>query len=274
MNEKDNKKLIRWILSLMVIVVLFIPAIAVYEIEARTETNVLAVEGLYTNGTVITTYEPIDMIQVPKMYSGETITLTQANNDSYYIKDIVGFAFDIAYTNFVSYVGNGTYNVAPNYTIHTDVPPANVFEIAIPLNITTHELAEFDFIRLYSNSEHTWQELIFRTPFLGNHDRLYFDLVRNNTYIIVISLSTKTALLSAPDEMIYVLDSDLDKTDVTWNFKVVGFNLDEIHQFSWSDNQLYIVSLLIVSAILTPLAILSSKVIDLKIDKGKPGGNR
>ena len=242
MKDKEMKTLIRWILSLTVIAILFIPAIAVYEIEARTETNVLAIEGLYTNGTVIYPYQPVNQIQIPTMFTGESIILTQANNDSFYLKDKVGVgspAYEIAYTNFVTYIGNGTYSVTPNYSIHSEIPPANVFEIGVPLNITTHELAQFDFIRLYSNSEHTFQELIYKSIFSGQHERLYFDAVRNNTYNIVITLGIRTSLLSAPNEKIYVLDSDLDKTDITWNFKVVGFNLDEIHQFTWDDNQFY-----------------------------------
>jgi len=273
MNEKENKKLIRWFFSLMVIVVLFVPAIAVYEIEGRTVTNILTYEGLHTNGTEFTTLEPVVFSEFENMYSLETVTLTQSNKDSCYVKEI-GAVSEIAYTNSVNYIGNGTYSVTPNYSIHSNIPLATLLDFAIPLNITTWELAEFDFIRLYSNSEHAFNDLIFRSVFNNAREYLYFDEIRNNTYIIPISISIRNTLLSSPNSYIYVLNSGLDKTDVTWNFKCIGFNLDAIHQFAWDDNQLYLVSLLIMSAILTPLAIFSSKVIDLKLDKGKPGGNR
>lgn len=267
MKDKETKTVIRWVMAISVIAILFIPAVAVYEIEARTETHILSVEGLYTNGTVFSTYEPVDKIQIANMFSAETVILDQDNNDSYYAKNN-----QIAYTNFVTYIGNGTYSVTPNYTIHH--PFVGNLEIAVPLNITTHELAEFDFIRLFSNDEHSWRYIVFNHAFNGWKEYLWFEEIRADTHIMIMSLSIKNWLLSAPNENVYVVYNAINPTDITWNFKVIGFNLDTIHQFSWDDKQLYIVSLLIVAGIITPLAILSSKTIDLKLDKGKPGGKR
>lgn len=265
MKDKETKRVIRWVLSLMVIAVLFIPALAVYEIEARTETRILAVEGLYINGTAFPTYEPVDKTQIKHMYSGETVILNQANNDSYYL----GFPKDIAYTNFLTYIGNNTNTVIPNYTIQS-AP----YEIVIPLNISTHELASYDFLRLYSTDEHTSKHLFYNQASDGVKGTLIFTEIRNNTYILILTLSTRTHLLSVPNEKVYLAYRGLDILDISWNFKAAGFNLDAIHQFTWSDNQMYIVSLLIVAGIITPLAILSSKWIDLKLDKGKPGGSQ
>lgn len=273
MKDKELKTVIRWIMALMVIGVLFIPAFAVYEIEARTETNILSVQGLYTNGTGFTTIEPIDKTHVGLMYSGETITLSQPNNDSYLLSQIGWGVEDIAYLNSVNYIGNGTYAVTPNYTVHTEPPTILNYQIGIPINLTTHDLAEYDFIRLYSNSQHGQAYLIYRTVFGGTIGwACYFDVLETNVFIIPITLAKRQSLLSSPNENVYLFYDFVNPADVTWNFKIEGYVLDSIHQFTWDDNQLYLVSLLIVAGILTPCAIFSSKLIDIKFDKGKPGG--
>jgi len=55
-----DKKIAGMIMALMVVVILFLPAYAAYEIEQRTVTHIQTVEGLYENGTVFSTVEPID----------------------------------------------------------------------------------------------------------------------------------------------------------------------------------------------------------------------
>lgn len=272
MKDKELKTVFRWVMSLAVITILFIPAVAVYEIEGRTETHILAVEGLYANGTVFNPYEPVDKTQIASLYNIQTVNYNANNNDSYYAKKLSTVGFHMAYTNFVTYTGNGTYAITPNYTIQPLIPTAFWLEIGIPLNVTTHELAQFDFIRLYSNSEHGFIDLFYDS--IGGGTHVYFTEIRNNTYMLIMDLSLRTNLLSAPDKPVYILYTGIDKTDVTFTQKVETYTLEGADVLTWDDKQLYIVALLIVGAILTPLAIFSSKVIDIKIDKGKPGGNR
>lgn len=260
-----DKKIAGMIMALLVIAVLFVPAYASYEIEQRTVTHILEVEGLYENGTVFNAYEPVDQTHIEAFFTGEIKTGTHANNDSIYIK-FQGVNY-MEYTNFVSYIGNGTYAVTPNYTIHG--LPYIYRQILIPLNITTHELAEFDFIRLNTNSEHGWHEFLFRTT--GGNQWVYLDKTRNDTYLTINTVGAKSQLLLSPDEPIYLSFSGLDQSDVTFNFKMQGFNLDEEHQFFWTSEHLYFGSVAVAFVVLLVCAVFTTNFVDIKFDKVKDG---
>lgn len=258
-----DKKLAGMIMALLVIIILFVPAYASYEIDQRTVTNILTVEGLYENGTVISTYEPVNQSHLESLYFGEIKTGAQANNDSIYLKN-QGVNY-IHYTNFVTFIGNGTYSVTPNYTIHT--APFVYRSILIPLNLTTHQLAEFDFIRLYSDDSHAWRYITYKA--LWNVEYLYLDEIRNNTYMIINSLGTKSQLLTAPDTTIYLEYQILNPADVSFNFKIQGFNLDDEHQFFWSDEHLYFGSIAVSLTVMGICALFTTNFVDIKIDREK-----
>lgn len=261
-----DSKIAGMIMALLVIVVLFVPAYASYEIEQRTMTNILAVEGLYENGTVINTYEPVNQAHVESLYFGEIKMGAEANNDSFYART-QGVNY-IQYTNFVTYTGNGNYSVTPNYTYHV-LPYTQLF-IGVPLNITTHELAQYDFLRVTTDSLHGFHDIVYRTSFGENH--LFLDKVRNNTYMIINSLSTKSQLLSAPDENIYLIFADINKADLTFMFRAEGFDLDEQDRFFWTDEHLWFGSVAVGFVIMLVSAIFTTNFVDIKFDRGKPGG--
>lgn len=261
-----NSKMAGMIMALLVIVVLFVPAYASYEIEQRTVNRILTVEGLYENGTVINTYEPVDKTHTELLYTGEIKSGEQANNDSFYAK-VSGVTY-LYYTNFVTYTGNGNYSVTPNYTLQA-LPYTQRF-ISVPLNITTHELAEYDFLRITTDSLHGFHDIVYRTSFGENH--IFLDKVRNNTYMIINSISTKTQLLSAPNERIYLVFADINPADITFMFRAEGFDLESQDQFFWTDEHLLFGSVAVGFTIMLVAAIFTTNYVDVKFDKGKPGG--
>lgn len=261
-----DRKIAGMIMALLVIVILFVPAYVGYEIEQRTVTHIQSIEGLYENGTVISPVEPVDKTHVESLWFGETKTGADANNDSVYVK-FQGVNY-VYYSNFVSYIGNDTYTVTPNYTIHS--LPATYRQILIPLNITTHDMVEFDFIRLTTNSEHAWHDLIWND---GGDQWLLMDQIRNDTYMIINSVSTRGAFLTAPDGQMYLSFSGLDITDAVFNFKLEGFNLDEEHQFFWTDEHLYFGTIGIAFTVMLVCAVFTTNFVDIKFDKG-PGKKR
>jgi len=264
-SEKGfNKKIVGMVLAIMVIAILFIPAYASYEIEKRTVTNILTVEGLYENGTAFETLEPVNQAHFESMFWGEIKTGESPNNDSVYVK-VQGLEY-VYYSNFVSYIGNGTYAVTPNYTIHTT--PFTLRWIAVPMNVTTHQLAEYDFLRLTTDSKHAWNDLVYRY-FGANY--IYFDEIRNDTFMIINSLGTKSQLLSAPDEPVYIFFTGIDDTDVVFNFKFEGFNLNDEHQFYWQDEHLVFGSVGVSLSVMIMCALFTTNFIDVKFDKVKNG---
>ncbi len=266
------KKVYGGIMAILVIVALLIPAYATYYIDDRWSSHILTVEGLYENGTIMATYEPVDDDQLGRMWTGEEWTTPHDDdNDSYYMmneKFPTGNNNRLTLTNFVAYVGNGNYTCTPNYTYH----PADYDwrGIGVPYNITTHELAQYDFLRLYSNDEHTARYLQYEKSF-GKHE-VAFQEVRNNTYILVVTLGLKTNLENAPDQPVYIFwdgqtTTALDDNDASWTFRFSAFNLDTEHQFVWSNTHLYALSLIFTGVILTIGLAFSTQILDIKIDK-------
>jgi hypothetical protein len=270
----EKRKIFGAIMSIFVIVLLFVPAYSTWYINDRWETQILTVEGLYENGTVFETYEPVDQTQIGRMWTDEEITADYSNNDSYYMKihDAGIKRNKIAFTNFVAYIGDGNYTVTPNYTIQTSPPVYRWRGIGVPINVTSHELAEFDFLRLQTNDEHTAKYLQFERSF--GKQEVAFQEVRNNTYMLIMTLGLKTNLLSSPDVPVYLFwdgqtVTALDDTDVTWTFKFNAFVLDPEHQFFWENEHLYILSLIPVGILWTFGLLLSTDIIDLKWDTKK-----
>lgn len=271
-TEAERKRVFGAIMSVLVIFLLFVPAYATYYIDDRLSTKVLEIEGLYENGTIIHTYEPIDKTQIDNMWSSEEITGDYANNDSYYIKKhSAGIKQNkIAYTNFVTYTGGGNYTVTPNYSIQSAPPVFDYRGIGVPLNITLHNLTQFDFIRLTSTDEHTARYIQLR-KLGGQHQNTAFMDMRPDVYIYTMTLSAKTWLNSFPDEKVYVfwdghLPTALNDSDATWNFRVEGFNLEPADAFYWEDEQLYVFSLVPVGIIWTIGLAFTTQILDVKLD--------
>lgn len=277
MTNTSNKSMMGLVLSMVVIGVLFIPAYTTWHIEDRTTSVILEVEGLYENGTAFVVAEPFDHAQFEAIITGETIVLDQANNDSVYFKEKTGFGNDIAYTDSVAYIGNGTYACTPNYTIHDDTPIYDWLGIWIEFNMTNAEILDFDFIRITSNHEHASVNLVWSRGWTYDADPLIY--MENNEWLYVVGLVADTKLKSYPqDDTMYLLfdgqtPTALNQSDITFNFKVEGFNLLDEHQFFWQDEHLFTMSLVATLFILGITVTFASEIIDIKIDK-KKGGNK
>ena len=266
-GRKSKKPIMSMIMALLVVLVLFIPAITSWYIDDRHTTQILSVQGEYENGTILHPYEPVNQNQVFNMFIGEVKVGEMSNNDSYYLKH-QGVDY-INFTNFVSYIGNGNYTCTPNYTIHS--VPFQWREIGIPLNITNGDIAKFDFIRLTSNDEHTSKYLRFRTIYSGGSLNTAFLQTSNDTYISINSFQRKAQLNVLPNEKIYLTwngqtPTSIDDTDLTWQFKIEGYNLTETDAYFWSDEHLYITSMGIAFVILLVGFILTTDYIDIKFD--------
>lgn len=284
-REQDRKKMFGAIMSVLVIVLLFVPAYTTYYIDQRYKTRILEVEGLYENGTIIHAYEPLNTAHVLNLWADDQVDVNQANNDSYYIKKHTSGIKQnrLAWTNFVSYIGNGNYTVTPNYTLMTSPPTYDWRGIGVPMNITLGNLSQFDFLRLTCNDEHFARYLQFRT-FPNANQRTSFQEVRPDVFNYFMTLQAKQWFATYPDEKVYLFwdgmtPTALNSSDVTWTFKLEGFVLDPEHQFAWDNEQLYVLTLVPVGVIWTIGLFFSTQVLDVKWDtkpkrEYKRGGRR
>jgi hypothetical protein len=259
------------ILAIMVIAILFIPAYAGYEVERRTATHILEIQGLYQNGTDILAYEPIDETHLQSLFLGEIKIGSMSTPDSYYMKH-QGVEY-INFTNFVTYLGNGNYSVTPNYTIQST--PYQWRSIGIPLNITASDFVSYDFIRLTTNDEHTAKYIRAKSTFSGGSRTTAWQQLDNNTYILTSTLGLQNQLAGTyPNERIYIewngnTPTALDDTDANWIFKIEGFNLEPEHQLFWQDEHLVYGSIAVGLTVMIITLVFTTNYIDVKLDKSK-----
>lgn len=165
-----------------------------------------------------------------------------------------------ALLNAVTVAGN-TNIVTVNYS---KVGGSIIDGIYIELDMTSHELADLDFIRVNSTDKHT-----------GGHEisTVYNDYpmatIDNNSYLLVIDLITKTDLLTNPDTEINLFyDSNIDETDSTWEFQIRQYRLSET-VWAIGDFVGSAMSQMAGVCILGFAIFLNSDPFDLKIDRKK-----
>lgn len=286
---KISPSIVKMIMALLTIAILFVPAITMYEAEKQTVNRVLTLHGLYDEGDIIY-LKNINKTEVELQFLNEIIIGSSSNNDSYVYADDNSVK-ELYYGNWVTYIGNGTYQV--NYD--KNEAPFTITELrwilGFPLDINGTTLATYDFIKVTMTGQDFPHPLWFKQwslfpLFIGAYERLAWALDQNvNTPHIKLLIMTYGEKLGFtqlvdfngyPDYNCYIdlasvphIPESKEFGDGNFTFKIQAFNLNEEHQVFWEEEQLLYLSLGISISIMTVATAFSTNIIDIKAGKVK-----
>lgn len=263
------------ILSLVAIGVLLIPAYATYSIETQLETKVFEVEGLYTNGTALDFYEPVNKTLAELSYGHDIDVVygADANNDTiFYGYNSTGVDRHRGYYgDYAVYTGNSTYTITPDWS---DVPDAwfsggRVF--IFELDITGETVSNFDWLKFSTCCNATMNLLVFRTSSVQ-----VFPMTETSDgeFIVPVGLALESQLNERPTQRVFIqlgvegIEQFADEP-VSFTVMAEGYNFTPADAPTFDDESLYIMALLISNAIFIVAIAFTSNPIDLKIDKRK-----
>lgn len=258
------------VLSLMAIGVLFVPVYAVQSIEARAIDHALEIEGLYVNGTAL---EVIDFTndtrdQIESFYGGADINET-ASLDSVVMINTPGNV-DLIYRDRATYIGNGSYTM----TYNLSEEPSGIVQqrkLYFPLNINATELLAPDFVRIQSD----WDlpPKLFVTDGGSGAEVYPFHEVSENNYIYVNTIQSRAIISQFSDSQVFLYyDLYEEPTTDSWEVKIQIESYEGADIFTWNDQTLYVVSVLLCDILLVGAIVFASDPIDIKIDR--PGKRR
>lgn len=269
---KLNKGFTSTLFSLLAICIMITPALAVSEIDKNTEAQILAIEGLYTSGDVIAPLGSVDEAEVIGM-GGESNIGSESNNDSVSVRWNSGANLNTAYfDNAVSYVGNGSYIITPNYTANPEEVYSYGFNLWIPLNITPSEILNYDFIRLTHNSEQDYfiviqddtNSVIYKWSETATED---------TTSLFIPYLSFKSSIQNSLDSGVYLWiggnqgNQALDGEPASITYKLEAFELEPEDSLVMEDTSLYFLSIGVADVMLIVAFAFTTDYLDIKIDK-------
>lgn len=286
---KINPKISKQIMAILVIAVLFIPGLIMYEAEKQTVNRVLTFQGLYDEGDIIS-IRNINKTEIELQFLNEVIIGSSSNNDSFIYADN-NIVKELYYGNWITYIGNGTYQV--NYD-KNDVPftiTALEWNLGIPLSINGTTLSNYDFIKITMVGQDFYHPLWFKywsffPVWIEAGERLALRLDNNiditHTKLLILSANIKSDFNQYvdwngyPDLDIYIqfqavpyIPESVDFGDGNFTFKIQGFNLNTEHKVFWNEEKLLYLSLGFTASILTVGTVFSTKLIDIKTGNKK-----
>lgn len=278
MNIIKSKSLASIIMMMVAIGVLIIPAAATYNIENYYTDHIIAVEGMYTSGTDILVNEPITQADVLS-YAGGQVYGGDINNDSALIRYHSGFPpTEIYFGDYVTYLGNGTYTITPDYTDNPDETVTT--NLLIELDITPGELATFDFARITHNDDDQHYYIVMKDNIVNTVYYLGLTPTTNTTAVFIPTIYTKSTLNKSSESTVYLAighrqgNLDLVGEPVSIDFGIEGFELQGSDVLTWSDESVYIISILICDFILFSALLFSTDAVDIAWDKPKRKSRR
>lgn len=244
------------ILSIITIAVLFVPVATGYSTQyiklntilTTDESNYISQGHLNTdvlNWTVIDAVETKDFQEI------------EDNNDTYY--DAIGTHLPYAY-NDVSNVSN------VNYVIINWSAISYEYTIIHQLDKTTDILLNSDFVQIKTDAE---QGNIYLGYFDGHnsfHTLLFDNNLGNDTYMMVIDIYAIQDIKAVGEQDLFLMFFNPDDAQDNYTFEIECYALSE-SVYNYDDNTIFVISMLITIAILTPTAILSNDWIDIKTIK-------
>ena len=268
-----NNQLKSLLLTILAILIMVAPAAAVHEIDKSTETHIIAVEGLYTDGTDIN-IGAVDQADILAMSNADELG-ADANNDSALITYNSGATPHEAYFgNYITYLGNGSYIITPDYTDNPETTFTYGQNLYIPLNLTTTEILNSDFLRLNYNSDQYYY-IVFQNDLTDTIYKWYPTTTANDTKVFIPYLSVKSNLGDSTDSNVYLWiggnqgNTALDGEPVSVEFKLELFELDAEHSTAIEDTSLYFLIVGIADIVLIVAFIFTTQWIDVKVDKSK-----
>lgn len=268
------EKLTVAILSIFAIILMIVPSIAVNEINQRTETNIISVEGLYTNGNDIE-IGTIDKTEIETYISGSQEYGSDINNDSALIRHNSGSVLDeIYYGDYISYVGNGTYTIVPDYTDNPEVVQTYSTNIMIPLNITPQQIIDSDFIRLNVDFDCEYY-LVFTNDLTTTIYYWNGQETTNTTEIWIPTLTYKSHLQNSINSTIYLAIGGIQSTNgmpsepTTITFGLESFQLTPADSFEVEDTTLFFLMIFGLNVMFTVAFVFATDTYDVFVDKNR-----
>lgn len=274
--------------ALLTIGVLMIPAYVSYEVERQTVENVLNVEGLYINGTAIGT-RVMNKTECELQWTNENVLGSFSNNDSY-IYGTDGINRELYYGNWITYIGNGTYQINTNISdLAFGITPLG-HRLGIPININGTTLAKFDFIRIEFTGQSYPHPLFFKywslfTPWLESGERLAFPIDNNEKpsthkkilpliLVNIANFNEYTDFNGYPEYDLYIefqsannIPKSKEFGDGNFTIKIEGFTLTDVHQLSYDSETVYLGSVFGSILLMSTSGLFISKTIGIKIVK-------
>ena len=265
------EKMTMAILSIFAVILMIIPAIAVNEINDRTTTNILAVEGLYNDGENILIGTP-NCVEIQEVYDCDYLG-GEANNDTAFINWVSGLGADNTFMgNYITYIGDGNYTLVPDYTDNPEVPQTTGLIFVIELNITTTELLNMDFLRLNIDTDYN-SYIVFDNEFGVKRTWQSIETSANET-LFVPTLIVKSWLQQSVNSTVFLQLGEIgvnnfDSEPTTVPFKLESFELTSAHALEFQDTAVYFMTIFALNVMYTIAFIFATDTMDIFVDKNR-----
>lgn len=269
---KMNPITVNFLMMIIALTVLILPAgILVYS-ESWKTAKIMDVQADYYNGTSIGFNTPNTTI-INDIMNVQTNLGNESGFDCAYFgirstpPEITKRS--IYYANWITYIGNNTYHFDTN----TSVMPDSTYDdrmVIAELNIKQSDFADFDFVRItqtFSDDVSKYDIVYPNTIPSGYLQTVYGKTATTSTQTIIItSLADKIDMENTPNGTVYFL---MEKSDISTDFTVSieGFNLIGDDALTWTDDQIYVLTLLGCDILMIIGLVFTTNFIDVKIDR-------
>lgn len=267
--KPKQRTIVNGLLALMLVIVLVVPAVAVYtagEIKVRA---VLTATTQDFNTVMNINSGLVNQTEWEIAYSMYSEVADESNNDTVIIEDNGN---EYGFYNDVTTVNNTNYVLA-NYSLFAHSGQIDVNCHA--LDVTASDIVDLDFLKLTSNVDDVEVQNVGIVFWDGVDDfyGLEFIPTGNQTWVGIIDYWTYNHLLTIPDSTIYLVFEwvHLADADVSYSWILDG---NELTSQAWTYDQGVVMMLAsTVSIMLLGVTLaLNTEMIDIKIDR-KPGGS-
>lgn len=266
-KSKKEIQIISGLLAILLIIVLLIPAFTAFGLQqAKTYTVVTTAESNYNLVKWAESEQLNRSLHGLMIHGAFPLDISESNNDTvvYHSQQHYGFTNDVNVVADINYV----------ITNLTELIPFTTDGIWHQVDLTTHELAQHDFITIQSNAKHlNWGFTYWDGIGTGKViEHTHINMPQPNTTAFIIDLGAEQDLLSVPDTSISILFETLDITDESYWFKVGIYDLSDT-VWAWDDTQLYSVSIGFSIVILAVAIAFNTDVLDIRIDRKRKDQN-
>ena len=260
MSNPQKESLRGMIFAMIVIFILFIPVVVGYYVESeKFRIATTTPESNYVSALHMNSME-LNYTQALIYTSGYTIYGNESNNDTV----ILNPASKCHITNDVTTVNNtNTVNLNSSHLVTGS-------SMIHQLDVTTHDLTDYDLIKLVTNAEHQFYHLVwfngvsFTSSFIGQKGSPQ----ANNTWIYIIDIAKMNSLKSAPNSEVYLSYSVVDTTDNVYTFEMTAYELSNT-VWAWDDYSIFAMTLITGIAILSVTIAFCTDTLDIIIDRNR-----
>lgn len=271
-NKQKQTSMAMMVLTAIAILVMFVPVVAVQQIEARAISHAVFVEGRYVNGTAV------DILDIDND-TAETVESWYPPADANYSADADSFVYlnaggvnqDLLFRDRATYSGNGSYAMTYNVSEESGVIQQRKLYIPLDMNIT--DFMSHDFYRIQSDWE--FVPYFYVKVGLSSYEIGTPLEVADDVYIIVNTIQTKSMLqsIASPDAQVWIYYNAYAEPETEdWTLKVQYEDYAGADILTWNDETIYIMAVMLCDVMLWGAILFASDPIDIKIDR--PGKRR